>query len=120
MHDLADGDANREASEELHKLIETLQKDADLRNAVSKGRMVIKIAASVDPRGVVTFGWDIERREPKPPRTGGVMWIGKDGQLTPQNPRQEKLPLYEVAGREPTIDDFDPHTGEVRKNAREV
>jgi hypothetical protein len=117
IHHLADGDANRELSEELHKLSQELQKDAYNRNAVSKGTLKVGFKLSIDPRGQVTIGWDVETREPKPPRVGGVMWIDKKGNLVHENPRQQKLPLREVGGREP--DAFDPETGEVRA-AREV
>jgi hypothetical protein len=114
LANLADGDANRELSEEWKKLSDELQKDSSNRNAVSKGKLNLKLSLQVDPRGVCTIGWDVETREPKPPRVGGVMWIDANGNMVHENPRQQKLPLREVGGREPG-DVFDPDTGEVRR-----
>jgi hypothetical protein len=135
---VADGDLNREVSEALHDLSNELQTDALRRNAVSKGTLTVKLNLSIDPRGQVVVGWDCATREPKPPRTGGVMWIDKDGYMVAENPRQQKLPLHEVpnerrfaevgdkrgkvgdysgrAAAKPNndnADDWDPETGEV-------
>lgn len=117
IHDLADGDANRELSELLHELVKKLAADAYNRASVSKGKLGVKFNVSVDPRGQVVIGWDASTTEPKPPRTGGVMWLDKGNNLVAENPRQQKLPLREVGGRDREA--VDPETGEVR-HVREV
>ena len=62
-----------------------------------KGVMTIKLAFTVDDRGVVQVVPDLSIKEPKPIRGEGIFWITKDGNLSPENERQPKLPgLREV------------------------
>lgn len=132
LANLAEGDANKELSEALDELSRKLQADALDRNGVSKGSLSLKLNLAIDPRGLVAVGWDTATREPKPSRTGGVMYIDKDGHMTAENPRQQKLAFRDVNSERgfADVDDvsramaqvgatdrtvYDPETGEVRR-----
>jgi hypothetical protein len=114
---LADGDANREVSQELYDLVTKLYADAEHRGTQSKGSVTVKLSVSVDPRGVVGMAWETATREPKPQRIAGILWMDpKTGNLMTQNPRQPTLPHVIEGGRREVIDEA---TGEVR-SVREV
>lgn len=132
LANLAEGDANKELSEALDELSRKLQTEALSRNGMSKGSLTIKLNMAIDPRGVVAVGWDVATREPKPSRTGGVMFVDDDGYLTHENPRQQKQLAFRDVNNERRFvevqdagrtfadvqDDkgmFDPETGEVRR-----
>lgn len=115
---LADGDANREVSQELYDLVNKLYTAAESCGAPAKGSITIKLNVSVDPRGVVGMGWDTSTREPKPQRIAGILWMDpKTGNLMTQNPRQPTLPhVIEGGGKREVVDEG---TGEVQ-SVREV
>ncbi len=114
---LADGDANREVSQELYDLVNKLYTAAESCGAPAKGSITVKLSVSVDPRGVAGMSWETAKREPKPQRIAGVLWMDpKTGNLMHENPRQPKLPHMIEGGKREVIDE---ETGEVR-SVREV
>lgn len=94
---VADGALHSEASEALHKLVCALEDDALDTHSTSKGELTIKVKLAVEPNGVVSVTYDLKAKEPVPTRPKGVLWLTKGGNLTPQNPRQQRLPLHEVS-----------------------
>lgn len=97
---VADGAMVSEASEALHKLVCSLEDDALETHSTSKGELTLKVKIAVEPNGVVSIVYDLKAKEPVPTRPKGVLWLTKGGNLTPHNPRQQKLPLREVGGTE--------------------
>lgn len=95
---VSDGACQSEASAELLKLCNTLREDAAARSATSKGEITLRIGLAVEPSGVVGVAYDVKIKEPPKARPKGVLWLTKGGNLTPQNPRQQTLPLREVGG----------------------
>jgi hypothetical protein len=95
VRQLADGDAEREASEALHELLESLRKEAEAQGA-AKGILTLKFALTVDAMNQVEIAYDISTKEPTPLRPKAHLWITKGGNIVFENPRQQKLPLREV------------------------
>lgn len=110
---LADGEAHQQISYELHELVKHLQEEAVARADASKGSMTIKFSFVCDPKGFVGVGYDIDTKHPKPRRSAGMFWTTPGGNLTPENPKQQRLPLHEV-GAEPEAPADPEGTGEVR------
>lgn len=95
---LADGSAQIEMSEELHGLLMALGEEAKARSSKVKGSMTVTLDLSVEPTGIVGVDYSIKTKKPDPRRPGSVLWLTKGGNLSPQNPRQQNLPLREVGG----------------------
>lgn len=61
----------------------------------AKGEIVLKLKYNADPTTVQIDG-EITVKAPKAPRQRSVMWFNRDGSLSGENPRQQKLPLRQV------------------------
>lgn len=114
---LGDGDANSEASEEMHELAQALQDESLKRNAPVKGTLTIKLDVSCDPRGVVGVSWDLTRKNPKPQRVAAALWVDKKGNFVHENPRQQALFPREVKY---PVAEAPRDAVDVRSNPREV
>ena len=112
---LADGEAHCELSETLQKLGIKLQEEAERTCQVAKGEIVLRLRFKVEDNGIAGVGYEIKVKEPEPARPGSVFWLTKGGNLTPENPRQQKLPLIDVNSRRaPARDVQDGEFAEVR------
>lgn len=112
---LGDGAAHAEVSAHLHELGIALEREADAQQKKVAGELTLKISLTCEPNGVVGANYEIKRKEPAPRRPGSIFWLTKGGNLTPENPRQQKLPLREVMGERTDVRDLDEHD-----HAREV
>lgn len=104
---VADGELHRLLSEELFKLGDQLQCDADRLNIKAKGTLTIKLNLSVDPRGVAGVEWDIDGKPPKHKHPAAQAWITPGGNFVFENPKQTKFDLREVPKRELVAHDDD-------------
>jgi hypothetical protein len=93
-----DGDINNEASVELKALIEAVS-DAVARDGGSpKGSINVKINLKHDGKSLgVTY--EITTKKPPRKRSGGVVWVTKEGNFTLKNPRQQELPGFRDVSR---------------------
>jgi|SRR5690606_22136906 len=94
---IADGEAHTEASEEMQGLLKLLQEEARNTNGTASGSMTIKLGLKVDAKGVATIAYSVDVKKPTRKRPGATMWVTKGGNLSPDNPRQQKLPLRDVS-----------------------
>jgi len=94
---IADGEAHAEASEEMQSLLKSLQDEAKNTNGSASGSMTIKLGLKVDAKGVATIAYSVDVKKPTKKRPGATMWVTKGGNLSPDNPRQQKLPLRDVS-----------------------
>lgn len=94
---LRDGDADIQLTEAMHGLLHTLQERAE-DTSEAKGELTLKLKVKVDNRGVVGITDDISVKEPNPGGGSSVFWLTEQGKLTPENPRQQKLPLRGIPG----------------------
>lgn len=116
LENVGDGDFHRDASDGLFDLGNAIQ-DLALRTETKiKGKLIITVDMSCDPRGVVGVNVDVQVKKPKVKHAAAQAWITKNGNVVFEHPRQTVLPLREVGARIEVIDD---ETGEVR-SAKEV
>jgi len=105
IEQVADGDAQRALSDELHALCTRLREEAQARGTDVGGELTLTLKLKVEPSDVVGVSYEIKSKLPGPRRSKGVMWLTKGGNLTPSNPRQQRLPLKEVGGAEREVRD---------------
>lgn len=84
------GEAVQEITRELTRLIDQHGVDS------AKGTLTLKLAFTARANGTITLTGDVATKTPKAKRGGSVFWSTKGHNLTPDNPRQQKLPLREV------------------------
>lgn len=107
LAELGDGDAEGEISYQLHELGKRLQEHAHARGDKVKGALTLKFGFVAEPSGVVGIAYDIVVKEPKRRLAPAVMWLTKGGNLSPFNPKQQKLPLREVSVRPDEVRDVE-------------
>jgi hypothetical protein len=105
--DVADGDFQRDASEELFALTGALRDEALRVNGKVKGEITIKLNISIDPRGVIGVDQDIKTKKPKIRRATAQAWITAGGNITLQHPRQLTLPVREVRTENDDVKEVD-------------
>lgn len=88
---LAHGEAHVEASEALHELAQVLGEQAAATQSTVKGELKLTIRMAVEKSGIVSVGYDVSTKEPKPQRSAGVFWLSKGGNLLREDPRQSEL-----------------------------
>jgi hypothetical protein len=81
----------------------------------AKGELVLKVKLNADAGGTVQIDAEITCKEPKLVRERTVLWLTQDAILTPDNPKQVKLALREVAAPKAAraVPAYDRETGEV-------
>lgn len=94
LQQLGDGTFHAECSEKFHAFLKTLSSHAD-DVSKAKGTFTITLGVLVEDN-VVTIDPDLKVKEPKPLRRRGRFWLTAGHNLTPENPKQQKLPLTEV------------------------
>ncbi|MGW8286200.1 MAG: hypothetical protein ACWGPR_10830 [Candidatus Deferrimicrobiaceae bacterium] len=115
LNGLADGEAMAACSHDLHELVQKLQEESVAQNKDLRGELKLSIQLIADPKGFVAVGYDIATKAPKPQRSGSMMWITRGGNLSLENPRQQKLPLREVelTGRRMREPNYDQNVKEI-------
>ena len=93
---IADGDAGRDISTELHTLLKVMSDQTSRTDTTAKGKLVVTFALAMEPGGMTGVAYDVKITEPKLKRATGVLWLTKGSNLVAENPRQAKLPLREV------------------------
>lgn len=96
---IADGDINRDCSEELRDLLNKMVTEASAREATVKGVFRLELAIEVSDAGMVGIAPSIKTKAPEKKRRGAGLWVTKGGNLSYEHPRQQLLPgLREVTG----------------------
>lgn len=93
-----EGCLHAEASEELQKLVVHLQDHAIRYGRDAKGELVLKIGVAVSASGLALVAGEVVTKTPKRAKRGSAFWLTAGGNLTPENPKQQKLPLRDVNG----------------------
>jgi hypothetical protein len=94
---LSGGEAESVLSHDLWDLTKRMQEEMEARpGSTIKGKLSLSINLSAKD-GHITVGYDVKTTAPKPARSAAVFWFTKGGNLTAEQPRQEKLPFQDVA-----------------------
>lgn len=89
---VADGDAHKEASAELAKLLTALYEDSQTRMDVSKGKLVVSFSLALDEKGQCEIAYDVKVTPPPKKRAKGLMWHDPNADaLVAEHPRQARL-----------------------------
>jgi hypothetical protein len=96
LQQLDDGAVHADLSETLRKVAGEL---SDIANQVgkAKGTVTLKLSLAAEDNGMVFIDAEIASKTPKMKHARAAFWLTKGNNLTPENPRQQKLPLREVA-----------------------
>lgn len=115
LHTLADGEAESTLSYQLHELMKRCQEEAITRVGMVKGALSLKLRFAIDEHGHAEIAYDVAIKEPARKTSKGHFWLTKHGNLTAENPKQTKLPLRDVGGREPARQVIDEPPGAARE-----
>ncbi len=96
LRHIDDGILHTDASRELQALAAKLYEFSQTYGGVAKGALILTVNLSALENGTVDVIADVKVKEPKPKRARSVFWMTKGNNLSPDNPRQQKLPLREV------------------------
>lgn len=110
------GQAHTDLSVEMQELGRELYAMAMHMHSPQKGKLTLELAFTVDPDCGVAVRYQIKTKRPDRQRPGSVFWVTKHGNLTVEDPRQQKLPLREVSAppadvREAIFEDSLPARG---------
>ena len=96
LQQLGEGTLHTELSETLRDMVKQLEHHAeDFGKAKGTLTLVLTIGADRES-GMVAIVPDVKTKLPKPARKTGIFWRNGSGNLVPENPRQQKLPLAAV------------------------
>jgi hypothetical protein len=96
LQQLGEGTLHSELSETLRDMVRQLEHHAeDFGKAKGTLTLVLTIGADRES-GMVAIVPDVKTKLPKPARKTGIFWRNGAGNLVPENPRQQKLPLAAV------------------------
>lgn len=96
LQQIDDGSLHAELSETTQKLITELTNQADRYGTKTKGSLTVTLAFTANTKGNVEVVSEVKTKTPKEKRMPTVMFVTPGGNLSPENPRQQRLPLREV------------------------
>jgi len=91
-----EGSLHAELSTAMQELAVRLNEHANRFHRDAKGEMTLTLGMSVDAKGVVALTGSVKTKLPKAPKVSSQFWLTTEGNLTLENPRQQKLALREV------------------------
>lgn len=99
LSQLAQGEAEANASYELHELLKRLHEEAHIRNREVKGKFKLALTFAADENGTVTVSYDVEAKAPPRKTSASIFWLSRGSNLVAENPKQQSLPLRDVSAR---------------------
>lgn len=97
---LAGGDALRDLADGLHDIAKHMRAEAKLRHAKVKGSLAFTVNFTTDEKGTTNVSYAVKTTKPSPKTSDSVLWITKGGNMTPENPAQQKFDLREADGND--------------------
>lgn len=98
-----------EVSKALHSLAAKLSEHSGPAKNKAKGKLSLALDITVEG-DVVAVTWDVKVKEPTPKRSTAIFWLTKGKNLSPENQRQQKLPLRDVNTKENEAKDINDPT----------
>lgn len=86
-----------ELSEGLRELTEAMAEHFDKFRGKVKGELKVKIKFVLE-KGIFTIDTDYEVKRPAAPTNRTPMWLGNDGNLQTENPKQLRMPFTGLPG----------------------
>lgn len=108
------GTLHAEMSEELRDLNKYRYDQAVHAGGHAKGKISLSFEIAFDSSGVASIKPEITIKKPKVVRSRQIYWTTPGSNLTPENPRQQKLPLIAVSNPNQPARDVSSDTREVR------
>ena len=96
LQSIDEGSLHTELSDSLQKMNGELHDLAVSAGGKAKGTLTLTLNVAVEANGIVSLDSDVKTKVPKPKRARAVFWLTKGNNLSPENPRQQRLPLREV------------------------
>jgi hypothetical protein len=92
LEEFGHGATNKQASDQLRKLVKACQETG------RKGNMVLRfeVAAGAGPGALAEFRASIKTTAPQPNLPGDTYYVGEDGTPVSNDPRQQTLPLKAI------------------------
>jgi hypothetical protein len=92
------GDLQAELGEELQALNKKLALVAS-QQGKAKGKLTLVLSILHEAKGLVTIDAEIKIAEPRRARARSIFFTTPGGNLSLEDPRQQKLPLRDVGGK---------------------
>lgn len=113
---VGEGDCEQQLSQEMQTLMKAVIAQAKAQSKAVTGTLSLTLSFAGEDTGVVNVRYEIKRKEPKPRRPTSVFWIGRDGNVVDENPKQKRLPFRDVSAKN-EVREVD---GSNKQNVREV
>lgn len=97
VQQIEEGALHSELSEKIQEVCADLACYSAEYACDAKGQIKLTLDLKVMRNGTVNVGSDVVTKTPKRKRAASTFWLTKGNNLSPENPRQTKLPLREVA-----------------------
>lgn len=95
---VGDGDLHADLSDAMNRLTRILKATAQERDSSASGRIVLTLDIEVDKKGVAEVEGSYTVKEPRARRhTVRALYVTAGGNLTAEDPRQQKLPMRSIA-----------------------
>lgn len=91
------GAVANELSTRLRDLTEAIEMHFDQFRGKVKGELNVKIKFTLE-RGMYKVDVEYEQKNPKAPANTTMMWLGRDGNLATENPKQLNMPFSGITG----------------------
>ncbi len=96
LQQLDEGSVHAELSEVVQRVTKELSELSDANGATAKGSITLTLSLAARSNGTVDVNADVKVKTPKPRRAASTFWATASGNLSPENPKQTRLPLREV------------------------
>lgn len=114
LQQIDEGSLHGELGDELQKLVRELGEQSTRFQRPAKGKLTLTLSITAVGSTVEVNG-DVKIAMPKKPRERSVFYRTPGGNLTLDNPRQQKLALKEVPPTPTKTKDINPDGGAVRQ-----
>lgn len=98
LQHIDDGELHAELSETIQRVSSELVEIAEHASGKASGSITLTLKLAAKSNGTVAVSADVKSKTPKVVRPGSTFWLTDGGNLSPENPRQAKLPLKPVEG----------------------
>lgn len=90
-----DGHCIPDVSARLRNLLDYLRRVAQRNNARAKGEIKITIMVDVPAEGPAAFDYKVDEKAPEAPHVAASFYIDRNGDISTEQPTQQKIDYYE-------------------------